>query len=103
MDEKFTKTIDDEELDEVAGGNLSETAKDIKFLNALGLNVKDNFQVVDAWSHVGINHTYYGDKNKNRYVVDDEKTARKKIISRNDAMIYAMRQQNKYLNLEDYV
>lgn len=102
-EEKFAKTINDETLDEIAGGNRSETAKDIKFLKKLGLDVKDNLQVVDAWSKVGIENTYYAeDKHKNKYELINEKGRRVK-ISRNDAMIYAMRKQNRYLNLEDFI
>ena len=37
-DEKFAKTIDDEELDEVAGGTANEILKDFKFMRDLGID-----------------------------------------------------------------
>ena len=92
-DEKFAKTIDDEELDEVAGGTKAENAKDVKFLKALGLykemndsNVCGNIQT--AWFRAGIFAFSSNSPDK---------------ANRNDAMIYAMRAKGKYLNLEDYV
>ena len=108
-DDKFTKTIDDEELDEVAGGTKAETAKDIKFLsNLLGkeIDTSDGSAIKESWKKVGgiemfPGHVKYSkDKRvelKNTYKKNNQ------YISRNDAMIYAMRQQNKYLNLEDYI
>ena len=113
-DEKFAKTIDDEELDEVAGGTANEILKDFKFMRDLGAvngkltkkdseNARDSFENYNnqklptyyAWRDFGIYAS--GNDGKNTYKKGGE------FISRNDAMIYAMRQQNKYLNLEDYI
>ena len=104
-DEKFAKTIDDEELDEVAGGTKAEAAKDAKFLKALGSYSEKEINtfegnVESSWGNLGIVADVYPqqqDKYKNTYKKDGVK------ISRNDAMIYAMRAKGKYLNLEDYV
>ena len=103
-DEKFAKTIDDEELDEVAGGTKAENAKDVNFLKALGLykemndsNVCGNIQT--AWFRAGI----FAFSSNSSDKANSYKQKGGKAISRNDAMIYAMRDQNKYLNLEDYI
>ena len=94
-DEKFAKTIDDEELDEVAGGTKAENAKDVKFLKALGLykemndsNVCGNIQT--AWFRAGI----FAFSSNSSDKANSYKQKGGKAISRN---------QNKYLNLEDYV
>ena len=118
-DEKFAKTIDDEELDEVAGGTANEILKDFKFMRDLGIDganlskkgVKQikkefgNYNHASAfanerlWEDVGIEVDYA--EGKNKYIVSGSKN--KAEISRNDAMIYAMRAKGKYLNLENYI
>ena len=116
-DDKFTKTIDDAELDEVAGGTKAETAKDVKFLSSLlgikidpkklNANTLEGNAVSKAWCQVGgiemIPGHFIAYSKTN--IVETKNTYKKggKEISRNDAMIYAMRKQNKYLNLEDYI
>jgi len=56
-EEKFAKSIDDEQLDQVAGGTTQEMQKDIKFLNAIGAKLNKNAtpdQVIDAWEKMGV-------------------------------------------------
>ena len=111
--DKFSKTLDDENLDEVAGGTIKEFQKDFKFFQDLGLadkNVILNFKfeenimdVQNLWRSVGIIQGNKGSnpENENNYMTNvNDKATR---ISRQDAMIYAMRNKNKYLNLEDYI
>lgn len=109
-EDKFAKTIDDENLNAVAGG-ASDMAKDIRFLHDVGVqNINKNSSMDDvksAWKRFGISAYFKGNNSlytkpmenpeqyKGRYKRDG--------ISRNDAMIMTMRKQNKYLNLENYI
>jgi len=112
-DEKFAKNLDDEQLDEVAGGTKAEMKKDIAFLNAIGeekgVNLSKNAtaqQIEAAWELVG----YYGNPSTdkpNEYGDASSKAAQildgGKSISRQDAMILAMRKTKKVVNLDDYL
>ena len=56
-EDKFSKSIDDDQLDEVAGGTAAELQKDIKFLNAIGAKLDKNAtseQLENAWGEVGV-------------------------------------------------
>ena len=110
-EDKFAKTIDDEELDEVAGGIGARLDKDIKFLRDLGVARLDKNSSKDAvemsWITVGGIRAVFnksGDSSLYYQPIENPTTKIKRLpISRNDAMIMAMRKQNKYLDLEKYV
>jgi len=116
-EEKFAKSIDDKQLDEVAGGTRAEIQKDIKFLNAIGIKVDENASIDDlenAWkqvciggfasSHIkniyakaaeiGPDHPWYGEKEINKVL---------KQTTRQDAMIDAMRKTKKFVDLDQYL
>lgn len=101
-DDKFAKIIEDENLDAVAGGTIQEFQKDIKFFNALGADMvrkqRTLQRVKDTWEGLGIeNKISDNPKVKNQYFKDGKE------ISRNDAMIYAMRTLQKYADLERFI
>lgn len=112
--EKFSKTIDDDELDQVAGGVTKEMKKDIQFLCDLKLadaNAKDRVTNHDdqallkkIWEKVEIS-----------YIVDNQEQSHYRTkatyditslagwnISRQSAMIYAMRATKKVVDLDNY-
>ena len=104
-EDKFAKTIEDDELDEVVGGTVSDFVKDFKFLNALGvadkdLNDKDIIEAANAkntcWTYRGIT-CFPNENGSNRYMRDDIE------ISRQDALIYVMRKAGKLVDLDKYV
>ena len=110
--DKFAKTIDDEQLDEVAGGTKAETQKDIKFLNAigkdLGIKLDKNAtpdQVSDAWIDVGITAILSLDKNAYGVISVNSKDRRIESVnfSRQDAMIEAMRKTKTFVDLDEYL
>ena len=101
--DKFSKSIDDDQLDEVAGGFKGETQKDIKFLNAIGkdLGIKldknaGKWHVIDAWEKIGIAVATHTD-DENDYYKD------RVILTRQDAMIEAMRKTKKFVDLDKYL
>lgn len=117
-EEKFAKTIDDENLDEVAGGNDREIINDFKFIKAL--EPKSNLGVIKA-SELKQLDKMYGDYGHldiymnaalgwfGNYSVEYKKNGQNiykrgdKVISRNDMLIELMRDKKKYLNLEDFI
>jgi len=109
--DKFSKSIDDEQLDEVAGGTRAEIQKDIKFLNAIGAKLNKNVdagQVDDAWLAVDVYAHTILDADKSatneyyKYDEDDE-DGMGPAISRQDAMIEAMRKTGKFVDLDKYL
>ena len=113
-EDKFTKTIDDEQLDEVAGGTEKEIAKDIAFLNAIGkdygINLTEESRPKDikqAWNTFGIaGSPNYKEGELNAYKKYHEDiliTAREQRMSRQDAMIEAMRKTGKFVDLGRYL
>ena len=111
-EDKFSKSIDDDQLDEVAGGTAAETQKDIKFLNAIGkdLGIKldknaTSEQLENAWIDVGITAILSLDKNTYGVISVNSKDRRIESVnfSRQDAMIEAMRKTEKFVDLDDYL
>lgn len=108
--DKYAKTIEDENLDAVAGG-ASDMAKDIRFLQDLGVqNINKNSSMDDvksAWKRFGISAHFKGNSSLYSKPMENPEQYNGKYkrngISRNDAMIMTMRKQNKYLNLENYI
>lgn len=104
-EDKFSKTIEDEDLDVVAGGTNSEVIKDINFLHAININVEQFYsskgintnKIEEAWLNAGISADLSSGKTKNEY------RSKGNHVSRQDAMIYAMRNRNKYVDLEKYI
>jgi len=103
-EDKFSKSIEDEQLDEVAGGTKVEMSDDIAFLNAIGGNEIKLFpnatpeEVQEAWGLLGIDCTYH-EKKPNYYERDYDVGS----ITRQDAMIEAMRATGKFVDLDQYL
>jgi len=106
MDEdKFAKEIDDDRLDEVAGGTRAEMEKDIKFLNAIGkdfgIDLEEEpprYYVIKAWEKImGAEDVSLYTVDENSYIKNGER------ISRQDAMIDAMRAAGKFVDLDQYL
>lgn len=102
------KSLSDAELDTVSGGTFNELERDVKFLKKLGIKAEyyrnpilhNRGAIAKAWNEAGDIQVWSGNLHpdkSNNYMKDS------KPISRQDAMIYAMRKQNKYLNLEDFI
>ena len=113
---KFAKSIDDDQLDQVAGGTRAETQKDIKFLNTIGkdmeialppnldLSSKENkAKLVQTWFQLDV----LFDPDKNIYYELGKNSEGEEIvtkqISRQDAMIVAMRANRKIVDLDQYL
>ena len=106
-EDKFSKTIDDEQLDQVAGGTASEIKKDIAFLNAIGIKVDKNEYDINklraAWKQVEVNsYAFYDSKLKNGYSAGDTLEDYQQ-LTRQDAMIEAMRATGKFVDLDQYL
>jgi len=113
--EKFSKAIEDEQLDEVAGGTIEEMKKDIKFLKAMGFKFSKNatqWDVYSAWREVGVALDMETDtaNNENEYKkvlkAADESCSicvAGNTISRQDAMIIAMRNAKVVVDLDKYL
>ena len=102
--------LKDEELDQVAGGNVSNTASDSQFLRDVGVdptlkgwgNYDTNKRfdeisgyVKEAWKKAGID--FSGDKDgDNVYKLNGEE------ISRFDAYLYVQRAKEKKINMANY-
>jgi len=107
MDDKFAKSIDDEQLDEVAGGTAKEIRKDVAFLHTLGIKFrKDGItdaDIIRGWKEVGI-AAIFDDHDENDYGLPAHSRGEDPIpISRQDAMILAMRKTKKVVDLDDYL
>jgi len=114
-EDKFSKTIDDEQLDEVAGGTKAELQKDIKFFNAigkdLGLNDLDEGSsaedVAEYWKAAGVGYQKIFSRQKpNSYKSNSYELCynlKNVEISRQDAMIEAMRATGKFVDLDRYL
>ena len=108
-EDKFSKTIDDEQLDEVAGGTKAEIQKDIKFLNAIGAKLDKNAtpdQVIDAWEKMGVVGYINDEKSsENDYYKYDKNAALwlGEALTRQDAMIEAMRHTKTFVDLDQYL
>ena len=112
---KFAKEIDDEQLDEVAGGTRSEIQKDIKFLNTIGKDMEislppnldlssraNKAKLVQTWLQLDV----LFDPDRNIYYEYSENLggkAKVEKISRQDAMIVAMRANRKIVDLDEYL
>ena len=104
-EDKFSKTIDDEQLDEVAGGTRAETQKDIKFLNAIGAKLDKNAseeQVQTAWEELGV-EVLAVSKDDNKSVKNTTYSDGNAYVTRQDAMIEAMRNAKKFVDLDEYL
>ena len=109
-EDKFSKTIGDEQLDEVAGGTSKEIEKDAKFLKELGYDIDKNTsatQIYNTWLELGIVCNPHS-SNKNTYAQaveynngDDLRSG--VTYSRQDAMIIAMRNSQKVVDLDNYL
>jgi len=109
-EDKFSKTIGDEQLDEVAGGTSKEIEKDAKFLKELGYDIEKNTsatQIYNTWLELGIVCNPHS-SNKNTYAQaveynngDDLRSG--VTYSRQDAMIIAMRNSQKVVDLDNYL
>ena len=111
-EDKFAKTIDDEQLDQVAGGTAAELQKDIKFLNAIGkdLGIKldknaTSEQLENAWGEGGVIAGVSKKKENNNYgeVLISNDDWQGVQFSRQDAMIKAMRKTKKFVDLDQYL
>jgi len=108
-EDKFSKSIDDEQLDQVAGGTRAEIQKDIKFLNAISEDFVLDFDlyedsniedIAEAWKAVGV-VTSLDHKKPNSY--EQHYSLKNVEISRQDAMIEAMRATGKFVDLDQYL
>ena len=101
-----------EELDNVAGGTVRETALDTEFLRDIGLDIQGrttksvhkNFSDVTselraAWAQVGIRCLEINSHDINKNVYADSKG---NVITRKAAMQHALSVQGKSLNLKTY-
>ena len=100
--------LSEEDLDNVAGGTVNQTASDSQFLRDIGINEKgwgntktSNFfddvskVVSDGWSKVGITCTTDKDGD-NTYKLGEKE------ISRFDAYLHAQRETKKKINMASY-
>ncbi|MBR1647173.1 MAG: hypothetical protein IJ685_10405 [Selenomonadaceae bacterium] len=79
--------LDDEQLEQVAGGNRSELCRDSEFLNRMGYKNElfDDDGIVKAWAAAGITiEPYWRHSIDNRYYLGGNR------ISRKDAFIHAL-------------
>jgi len=110
--DKFAKNLDDEQLDEVAGCTIKEIAKDIQFLNKVGkddgVDIPSNVDLstnagrakfLNAWTAMDI----YVDVDRKTNNCTYYKEFHGEKISRQDAMIIAMRNSQKVVDLDDYL
>ena len=102
--------LNEEELEQVAGGNVSNTASDSQFLRDIGVDptlkgwgnyaTNQRFEeisgyVKEAWKKAGIDFT--GDKDGNNvYMMNGNE------ISRFDAYLYVQREKKKKINMANY-
>jgi len=84
-DEKILKDeiLNDNELDEVAGGTGSEIRDDKKRFERLGIRITsgahDEAQLKDAFARFGVSvETYHGDWTNNKYRIDGHSVSRDK-------------------------
>ena len=104
-EDKFSKSIDDDQLDQVAGGTTQEMQKDIKFLNAIGkdfgIDLEEEpprYYVIKAWEKImGAEDVSLCTVDENSYIKNGER------ISRQEAMIEAMRKTGKFVDLDQYL
>ena len=106
---KKDEIMNDAELDQVAGGNVSNTASDSQFLRDIEIEgikgwgksaTESRFNeisgyVKEAWGKIGIEFNGVKDGN-NVYKLDGKE------ISRFDAYLYAQRKQDKKVNMANY-
>jgi len=93
----------DEQLDEVAGGFKDEIQKDIKFLNAMGVKLEkiaSEEDVDKAWQKMGVVTETFWDADKS---VKNDYYQNGVAISRQEAMIEAMRKTKKFVDLDQYL
>ncbi len=111
---KADNQLEAEELDQVAGGNRSESIKDADFLNELmrraGKNQRiyirryqdplkqgetywcaDRTALLDAWASVGVNIIDTHTSNSNQYFIDGKQ------VSRETAFIHAQKKTGVFL------
>lgn len=104
-EDKFAKTIGDDELDNVAGGTQKELQKDIAFLNKMGCKLDPNAdaaKVRKAWYDLDIglkNH----DKEENSYLTYEKHGEEGYKHTRQNAMIWAMRKAKQVVDLDEYL
>jgi len=114
-EDKFAKNIDDDELDNVAGGITEEMQKDIQFLYDLklaDLDAKNRVEKNDdevtlkkLWARVYVSYLV-DNKGQSHYrdtFVRDETSLAGSRMSRQGAMIRAMRATRKVLDLDNYL
>ena len=103
--------LDDEQLEQVAGGTWVQTADDSRFLNVLNgstdrygatrisltSGTKIEEEVQRAWAALGIEFTWHGGAYKlNEYRLNGNK------INQNEAYEHAMKVVGKHLELKDW-
>jgi len=113
-EDKFAKTIDDDELDHVAGGTAKELDKDIAFLNEIGKDHgvsvtknSTNFKILSTWRQFGVENfprfDLEGFKNVSSEYRVEKENGETPTVSRQDAMIWAMRKAGKVVDLDKYL
>ncbi|MBR3746305.1 MAG: hypothetical protein IKP64_13015 [Selenomonadaceae bacterium] len=77
--------LTDEQLDDVAGGNIGEIVLDLAVIAKVkegngSLNIKDQNDLRREWAKFGVATVYYDDKTPNEYYIDGNQ------VSRSDAV-----------------
>lgn len=104
-----THELDHLDLNNVSGGNITETAKDSKFLTEIGVmndgisemrltfGWDSNSAAVDTgWASIGITCVTVP-FDTNRYYLNGKQ------ITRKEALNYAMKKTGNYINITDYL